>query len=43
MFDYVCIFTTGGVLLWHKNFYPDFNLEIINMFIKNCLLDDRTH
>ena len=39
MFDYVCIFTTGGVLLWSKAFYPDFNLDLINIFIKSMLLD----
>ena len=39
MFDCVCIFTTGGVLLWSKAFYPDFNLDLINIFIKSMLLD----
>ena len=39
MFDAVCIFTTGGVLLWSKAFYPDFNLDLINIFIKSMLLD----
>jgi len=41
MFDFVCIFTTGGVLLWNKAFYADcFNIELINIFIKSVLLDD---
>ena len=41
MFDFVCIFTTGGVLLWNKAFYQEsFNLELINIFIKSVLLDD---
>ena len=39
MFDYVCIFTTGGVLLWSKAFYPEFNIDLINIFIKSMLLD----
>ena len=42
MFDYVCIFTTGGVLLWSKSFYSDFKLDIINIFIKNILLEDKS-
>jgi len=41
MFDFVCIFTTGGVLLWSKAFYADcFNLDLVNIFIKSVLLDD---
>jgi hypothetical protein len=41
MFDFVCIFTTGGVLLWNKALYADcFNVELINIFIKSVLLDD---
>ena len=39
MFDYVCVFTTGGVLLWSKTIVPDFNLDMINIFIKASLLD----
>ena len=42
MLDFVCIFTTGGVLLWHKTFLPDFNLSLINLFIKTCLLEEHT-
>ena len=41
MFDYVCIFTTGGVLLWSKAFYTtSFNLELINIFVKSMLLEN---
>ena len=41
MFDYVCIFTTGGVLLWSKAFYAtNFNIELINIFIKSMLLEN---
>ncbi|MFO0116951.1 MAG: hypothetical protein ACK521_04835, partial [bacterium] len=41
MFDFVCIFTTGGVLLCNKALYADcFNVELINIFIKSVLLDD---
>ena len=41
MFDYVCIFTTGGVLLWSKAFYSSsFNVELINIFIKTMLLEN---
>ena len=40
MFDYVCVFTTGGVLLWQKTFLADFNLSLINLFIKTCLLEE---
>lgn len=42
MFDYACIFTTGGVVLWCKTFY-DSNLkfELINHLIKDVLLDDK--
>ena len=41
MFDYVCIFTTGGVLLWSKSEYAaNFNIELINIFIKSMLLEN---
>ena len=41
MFDYVCIFTTGGVLLWSKAFYgASLNIELINIFIKSMLLEN---
>ena len=47
MIDYACIFTTGGVVLWCKAFC-DSNLmkldmaNMLNMFIKNVLLDEKT-
>ena len=41
MFEYVCIFTTGGVLLWSKAGYAtNFNIELINIFIKSMLLEN---
>ena len=41
MFEYVCIFTTGGVLLWSKAGYStNFNIELINIFIKSMLLEN---
>ena len=43
MFDYACIFTTGGVVLWGKAFCETgLKLDIVNMLIKNVLLDDKT-
>ena len=41
MFDYVCVFTTGGVILWHNQLFADFKLDIINIFIKACLLENQ--
>ena len=41
MFDYVCIFTTGGVLLWSKAFCAtSLNIELINIFIRSMLLEN---
>ena len=42
MFEYVCIFTTGGVLLWSKaaGYATNFNIELINIFIKSMLLEN---
>lgn len=41
MFDFVCIFTTGGVILWCKAFC-DLKLDILNIFIKNILLQEKS-
>lgn len=41
MFDFVCIFTTGGVVLWFKAFC-EMKLDILNNFIKNILLEEKT-
>ncbi len=41
MFEYVCIFTTGGVVLWYKAFCELKQFELLNMFIKNILLEDK--
>lgn len=43
MIDYACIFTTGGVVLWCKAFCDTgFKIDIVNLFIKNVLLDEKT-
>lgn len=44
MIDYACIFTTGGMVLWCKAFCDTsgFKFDIVNMFIKNVMLDDKT-
>ena len=43
MFDYVCIFTTGGLLLWSKALNKtSFNIELFNIFIKSMLIEN-TH
>ena len=43
MIDYACIFTTGGVVLWSNSFCDStLKFYIINIFIKNILLDDKT-
>ena len=41
MFDYVCIFTTGGVVLWYRAFC-EMKLDLLNMFVKNILLEEKT-
>jgi signal recognition particle receptor subunit alpha len=41
MFDYVCIFTTGGVVLWCRAFC-EMKLEPLNSFIKSILLEEKT-
>ena len=41
MFEYVCIFTTGGVVLWYKAFCELKQFELLNMFVKNILLEDK--
>lgn len=43
MFDYACIFTTGGVVLWCKAFCDStIKLDIVNLLIKNVLLEDKS-
>ena len=41
MFEYVCIFTTGGVVLWYRAFCELKQFEMLNMFIKNILLEEK--
>lgn len=41
MFEFICIFTTGGVVLWYKAF-ADLKLDILNVFIRNILLEEKT-
>lgn len=42
MFDYACIFTTGGVVLWCKAFYESgIKFDLVNHLIKDVLLDEK--
>lgn len=41
MFDFVCIFTTGGAVLWFKAFC-DLKFDVMNIFIKNILIEEKT-
>ena len=41
MIDVVCIFTTGGVLLFYKAFVG-LKFDPIDLFIKNVLVQERT-
>lgn len=41
MFDFVCIFTTGGAVLWFKAFC-EMRLDLLNLFIKSILLEEKT-
>ena len=41
MFEYMCIFTTGGLLLWSKAFNKtSFNIELLNLFVKSMLIEN---
>lgn len=43
MIDYACIFTTGGAVLWSKAFCDtQYKLDVVNLFVKNVLLDEKT-
>ena len=43
MFDYVCIFTTGGAVLWYRAFCEaKSQLDLLNIFVKNILLEEKT-
>jgi hypothetical protein len=41
MIDLFCIFTTGGLILWYKSFVGSKFESLINMLIKNILLDEK--
>ena len=41
MFDYFCIFTTGGVVLWYKAFV-ELNFDLINQLIKDIMIEEKT-
>lgn len=41
MFDYFCIFTTGGVVLWYKAFV-DLRFDLINQLIKDIMIEEKT-
>jgi hypothetical protein len=42
MLDFVCIFNTGGTILWSKSYDASFKLDLINTFIKNILLGEKS-
>ncbi len=41
MIDLFCIFTTGGLILWYKTFVGIKFENIINILIRNILLDQK--
>jgi hypothetical protein len=41
MFEYICIFTTGGAVLWSRAF-TEMKLDLLNVFVKNILLEEKT-
>ncbi len=41
MFDLICIFTTGGAVLWMKAFC-EIRYDIISAFIKDILIEEKT-
>ena len=41
MFDLICIFTTGGVVLWSKAFFSEMKFDLLNLLIKNVLLQEK--
>ena len=41
MFDLICIFTKGGVVLWSKMFCTA-GVELVNILIKNVILEEKT-
>jgi len=42
MFDFFCIFTTGGVILWSKAFAEAvIRYDILNALIKDIILEEK--
>lgn len=41
MFDYFCIFTTSGVVLWYKAFV-EIKFDLINQLIKDIMIEEKT-
>jgi hypothetical protein len=41
MFDYFCIFTTSGVVLWYKAFV-EMKFDLINQLIKDIMIEEKT-
>lgn len=41
MFDLICIFTKGGVVVWSK-FFHTVSIELVNVLIKNVLMEEKT-
>lgn len=42
MLDFFAIFTTGGVVLWYKAFVGELKFEMLNVFVRNVLLQEKT-
>jgi hypothetical protein len=40
MIDFFCIFSTGGLILWFKQF-GNFNLELLNILIRDILINEK--
>ena len=41
--DFFCIFTSGGLVLWYKDFVGEAKFDILNLFVKNIILEEKTH
>jgi len=42
MFEFICIFTNGGVMLWSKTFIESvIRYDILNSFIKDIIIEEK--
>ena len=41
MFDLICIFTKGGIVVWSK-FFCSAGLDLVNILVKNVLMEEKT-